>query len=173
MNTEWCRKTSGVAWTRHSACRWRHWPEKSWRPGCSPPLSGTLDLISASNRAPVSATVYRVHSSRCTPLIFNTPSLYYPSPLFSYVIDSFVLHQLLFPTVTHTNLNFNFASTNLTLLWINVQLSYIGSKTNRNLLEFFGYEMVLISVNGNAKGSLWRNYFMDDTIYFSSCRIHC
>ena len=131
------------------------------------------DLISASNYAPVSATVYRVHSSHCTPLIFNFPSLYYPSPLFSYVIDSFVLHQLLFPTVTHTNLNFNFASTNLTLLWINVQLSYIESKTNRNLLEFFGYEMVLIWVNGNAKGSLWRNYFMDDTIYFISCRKSC
>jgi hypothetical protein len=115
-------------------------------------MSETLDLISASSYAPVSATVYRVHSSHSTPLIFNIPSLYYPSPLFSYVIDSFVLHQPLFPTVTHTNLNFNFASTNVTLLWINGQLPYIGSKTNRNLLEFFGYEMVLISVNGNAKG---------------------
>lgn len=146
-NSLWCRKTSRVAQKRYSACLWRQWAGKYWRPGCSPPLSETLDLISASNYAPVSATVYRVHSSHSTPLIFSIPSLYYPSPLFSYVIDSFVLHQLLFPTVTHTNLNFNFASTNLTLLWINGQLPYIESKTNRNLLEFFGYEMVLISVN--------------------------
>jgi len=33
--------------------------------------------------------------------------------------------------------------------------------------------MVLISVNGKAKGSSWRNYFMGDTVYFSSCRIRC